>query len=133
MKNILHIWLFLFTGFVYGQRIDNGDIVIKMELSPVIEVFQISKSNIRIANTDNIIINYCDKYFELTPGVRIVEVDLSDECTITIQLSKYYNLESIAHSRKIIYNGIKMVDYISNQIIKSEDYVEYEILNGLVK
>lgn len=133
MKQVLYILILMLNSFVYGQIVNEDNINIRMELCPVIELYQMSNSTLRVANTENIVINYCNKYFELTPGVRLVDVNLDKDCYIIVKLSKNYNLGSLSKKSKVISNGIKTIDYVTNKILNSEDYIEYTIIDKLIE
>lgn len=130
MKKIILVIFTLFLFKMFGQT-SESQVDITMSLEPVVEVYQLSGSEIRVTNTDNIIINYCDKYFRVSPGIHLILVDIHQNCRLmTIVDDNRMDLERRSNSFRTIINGIRTIDYYSNQIIRVDSYIEYTICDS---
>jgi len=103
-----------------------------MELMSVVEVNQLSQYYVKVANTENIILNYCDKYIAVPAGIHLLIVDINRYCHLVVASGQMINLEAEAEEIKIISNGMKTIDYMTGQIINVEDYIEYTICDTVI-
>ena len=131
MKLSLPTILLLISTKIWCQNYSENNVSIRMELESVVEINQLSEQFLKIANTEFIIINYSDKYFELSPGVRMININSFNN--LTIESSNFINLKSLSNEYKLISNGINIIDYNTNQVLKSEDYIEYTINKKMMK
>lgn len=132
MRNLLLIIFICFSVNFFGQLQILEDNSITMTLGSVIEINQSSQYMIKVANTEKMIINYCDKYIAVPAGVHLISVDINQYCHLVIVESSQLDLESEAEETKVISSGMKTINYSSNQVINTEDYIEYTICDTLI-
>jgi hypothetical protein len=131
-KTFLTLFMYCFIDS-FGQSVTEDQVGITMTLNSVIEVHQLSKNYVKVANTENIILNYCDKYIKVPAGIHLILVDVNQYChLVTTSDDNSINFESEAEESKIIYGGMKTIDYFSSQIIRTEDYIEYTICDTVI-
>ena len=131
--NLLHfllIFFFVLSTNLIGQSSNTGEeqLYVSMTLSSVIEVNQLSQNHLKIANTETVIVNYCDKYIRVPPGIHLLIVDINQYCHLAVTVEdQSISLESEAEESEVINSGLKTIDYFSNQVIRTEDYILYTI------
>jgi len=133
MKKLLLIVFILFVSkFCSSQNIEQTfdlqiDVNVKMELVSVFEMNQISSNTLRIANTETVILNFCDSYFKLSPGVHQINIDIPEDCRIQLAEIAGDILEMTCRESKILPGALKTIDYFSSQIIRTEDLIEWRL------
>lgn len=132
MKNLLFLVFFLFSLNLFSQTQTEQNVDFRMELMSVVEINQLSQYYVKVANTEPIIINYCDKYISVPAGIHLIIVDINRYCHLVVAAGQMINLEAEAEEVKIISNGIKTIDYMTNQILSVEDYIEYTICDTVI-
>lgn len=132
MKKSLLITLILFlSNFCFSQRLEQNfdlqsDVAVKMELVSIFEMNQISSSSIRVANTEAVVLNFCDSYFKLNPGVHQINIEIPENCRIELSEMTADILDMTCKESKILSNALKTIDYFSSQIIRTEDIIEWK-------
>lgn len=132
MRNLLLSLSFLLPTMFFSQNLTEENLSVTMELSSIVEINQLSQYRIKIANTENVILNYCDKYIFVPTGFHLLVVDINQNCHLVVAMSYFTNLESQTNGIRIIPKGMQTIDYYSGQIIRVEDYIEYTICNGIL-
>ena len=132
MKNLLFLSFFLFSLNFLSQNQTEQNVDFRMELMSVVEINQLSQYYIKVANTEPIIINYCDKYISVPAGAHLIIVDINRYCHLVAAAGQMINLEAEAEEVKIISNGMKTIDYMTNQILSVDDYIEYTICDTVI-
>lgn len=131
MKSVL-LFLFLFNSLMFfGQTVSVESSDVTMELRSVVEVNQLSQYYVKVANTDPIVLNYCDKFIRIPPGVHLVVVNIGSDCRLILSGVNWVDLETLAHSSRVVIGGLRTIDYYTNQVIRVEDYIEYIICNPI--
>lgn len=132
MRTFTFLLFLLLPTLFFSQNSLEQNVDIRMELVSVVEVNQLSQYQIKVANTENVILNYCDKYIAVPAGIHLLIVDVNRYCHLMIASGQTINLEAEAEEVKIISNGMKTIDYTTNQILSIEDYIEYTICNTII-
>jgi hypothetical protein len=134
-KTLLALSMYCFiNGFGQSQNaglVSEQTVDISMALNSVIEVNQLSPYLVKVASTEPIILNYCDKYIFIEPGIHQIKVDINRYCHLIVVETKDTNLGQ-AEETKTIPNGMQTLDYFSNQALRTEDYIEYTICDTII-
>ncbi len=132
MRTFTFLLFLLLPTLFFSQNSSEQNVDIRMELMSVVEVNQLSQYYVKVANTENIILNYCDKYIAVPAGIHLLIVDINRYCHLVVASGQMINLEAEAEEIKIISNGMKTIDYMTGQIINVEDYIEYTICDTVI-
>ncbi len=132
MRTFTFLLFLLLPILFFSQNSSEQNVDIRMELMSVVEVNQLSQYYVKVANTENIILNYCDKYIAVPAGIHLLIVDINRYCHLIAASGQMINLEAEAEEIKIISNGMKTIDYMTGQIINVEDYIEYTICDTVI-
>ena len=100
---------------------------VSMELRPVVELGPTPSGLTRVAVTGPSVINWCDKYVAVPPGIHLFLLDIGNWCHLIIVESPDWDPASEAESSRVVPNGWTRLDPVSGGAIVVLDYVEWTI------
>jgi hypothetical protein len=131
-KTLISLFTF-FTLSSFGQVsnnsvIDEHNVYVNMELSPIIQILVSSKDYVNVTNTETVLLNFCDKIVKIRPGFHRIRVNIDQDCEMILIEYRDMNLESQATSVRVIKDGMEDINYLTGQIVRY-DYLEYTVCN----
>ena len=113
-----------------NNMLNDEDVYITMTLNSVIEYMKQGEFYIKISNTENVLISFCEKIIKVQPGIHRIYVEVDNVCEIMVIEANSVELERMASSFRIIPNGMENINPITGEFTKT-DYIEYTVCDYL--
>lgn len=135
MKNVLILLLMTFAFPSYSQSDDvpsiESNVYISLNLQSVVEFLEQSPYRVRVANTENIYLNFSDRLIKLSPGIHRLAIDISLDTKMTVFESQHIDIEQISSYQRVIKNGQEDIDPLTGGITV-KDYIEYTVCGFII-
>jgi hypothetical protein len=133
-KYFIIILLSIISLCGYGQQsqdMNEDNVYITMTLNSVIEYIPQGNFYIKISNTENILVNFCEKVIKVQPGIHRIYLEVDDTCTLMVLESYHMDLERVSSSYRIIKNGMENYNPGTGVYITT-DYIEYTVCDFIM-